>query len=61
MKTVSTPIPDLARTEALEILEGDAEFDYTLEGDSLTISSPSIPILLQVEPTAVDLKFTKSS
>ncbi|MDE0026199.1 MAG: hypothetical protein OXP69_17460 [Spirochaetaceae bacterium] len=61
VKTVSTPIPDLARTEALEILEGDTEFDYTLEGDSLTISSPSIPILLQVEPTAVDLKFTKSS
>lgn len=59
--TVSTPIPDLARTEALEILEGDTEFDYTLEGDSLTIISTDLPVLLQVKPDETSLTFTKSS
>jgi len=61
VETVSTPIPDLARQEALEILEGDTEFDYTLEADSLTISSPDIHVLLQVKPTETSLTFTESS
>ena len=61
VETVSTPIPDLARQEALEILEGDTKFDYTLEADSLTISSPSIPVLLQVKLTDTSLTFTESS
>ena len=61
VETVSTPILDLARKEALEILEGDTEFNYKLEDNSLTISSTDIPILLQVKPDETSLKFTKSS
>ena len=59
--TVSKPIPGLARQEALDLLEGDTEFDYTLAGDSLTISSTDIPVLLQVTPEETSLTFTKSS
>lgn len=61
VETVSTPIPDLARQEALDLLEGDTEFDYELEGDSLTISSTDLPVLLQVKPDKTRLTFTESS